>query len=89
MGPEFAPAVFLSVLTLTVGGVVLLRPLAKRLAKYLEMLIRERRELIDARPDVEALGRRLKELEERLEFSEQLTRKSAHPELPPGDPSPR
>ncbi len=43
MGPEIlAPLILTVVLTLTVGGVLLLRPIAKRLGDIAELMLREK-----------------------------------------------
>lgn len=43
MDPEIlAPLILTVVLTLTVGGVLLLRPIAKRLGDIAELLLREK-----------------------------------------------
>jgi hypothetical protein len=80
---DVAPMVMAVVLFLTAGGVILLRPISKRLGAYLEMLTEERRRsmqqgqqptdprLINA---LENLDRRLARLEERQDFTDALLR---------------
>ena len=79
---DVAPMVLGVVFVLTVGGVIVLRPLAKRLASYLEMLVDERRRTgpTEQVPDsrvvnaLENLDRRLARLEERQDFTDALLR---------------
>ena len=74
-----APMVVGTIFILTVGGVVLLKPLSKNLAQLLEAMARERQ----APPGLDAEVRRLREsldqvserlhlLEERQDFTERL-----------------
>lgn len=70
MGGDWAPAVFLSVLTITTGGVILLRPVARRLGDFLEVLIQEKRQALEARADLQGLSKRFDLLEERVHFTE-------------------
>lgn len=75
-----APMVFLVILTLTIGGVVLLKPIANKLGLLLETMARERTEpqlqqrLDHMRDLLETTSARLDLLEERQEFSEALLR---------------
>lgn len=72
-----APMIVSIVLILTVGGVVLLRPLARRLGALLDVMVLEKsktsgmedRSLGDA---IEAMNDRLLLLEERQDFTERL-----------------
>jgi hypothetical protein len=69
------------VFILTVGGVILLRPMMKRLGEFLEVLIQDKRRLggrVTAPSAVnEALEQRISLLEERVEFTERLLRAPA------------
>jgi len=72
-----APAIVAVVFTLTVGGVLLLRPIARRLGDIMELMLRERRE--GAEGEVRRMGEllenvdaRMKLLEERQDFTERL-----------------
>lgn len=77
---DVAPLVLGVVFFLTVGGVLVLRPLAKRLGSYLDLLVDERRRTLPAQPvpddrvvnALENLDRRLARLEERQDFTDQL-----------------
>lgn len=85
-----APMMMMIVLILTVGGVVLLRPLSKRLADLLEVMAIERRdpglkeELARVREMQELLSERLTLLEERQEFTDALLRNPDRKELKSG-----
>ena len=76
----FAPMVVLLTAILTVGGVLLLRPLTKRLGDLLQIMAEERRikdrpqtkELGQVRDVLEAINSRLALLEERQDFTDQL-----------------
>lgn len=91
MSEQFAAAIASSVFFLTVGGVILLRPVAARLGEYLEVLITEKRRAtpsieegggaLGAREDVE---RRLDRVEERLEWAESLLARAS--DIPSGTP---
>ena len=72
-----APMVVAIVLFVTVGGVLILRPIAQRLGVLLEAMAQEKKVLPspDAyrlREEVEALRARLELLEDRQEFTEGL-----------------
>ena len=73
-----APMVVAVVLILTVGGVVLLRPLSRRLGELLEAMAREREqprladEVERLREVMEAMSGRLALLEERVDFTDSL-----------------
>jgi hypothetical protein len=69
------------VLMLVLGGVILLRPITKRLGAYLEVLAEERRRSVPTgqvadvqriASTLEAMDRRLAALEERQEFTDAL-----------------
>lgn len=70
--------VVLITLVLTVGGVLILRPLSKRLAELLEVMTRNRREprldqeLMHIRELLDTVSQRLSLVEERQDFSDQL-----------------
>lgn len=96
MDPEsIAPMIVAVTLILTTGGVVLLRPLAKRLGAYLDQATQEKVRGADphqAQTDerlvqlLEAMDSRLGRLEERVNFTEAmlLSRSRAEaPTLPP------
>lgn len=78
MGEEWVAAVVSIVFFLTVGSVILFRPVARRLGDYLEVLIEEKRRASgtprapDLRRALEGLEQRLRLVEERLEFTENL-----------------
>ncbi len=72
-----APLIMVVVLTLTVGGVLLLRPIAKRLGDIVELMLREKQE--GAEGELRRMGdllenvhARVRLLEERQDFSERL-----------------
>lgn len=72
-----APMVVSIVLILTVGGVAVLRPLAKRVSELLELYARDRHEgaeheLGQIRDLLETINGRLHLLEERQDFTERL-----------------
>ncbi|HSH75467.1 MAG TPA: hypothetical protein VLA09_07290 [Longimicrobiales bacterium] len=85
-----APMVVSIVLILTVGGVVLLRPLAKRLSELLDSYARDREagvhvEMGRMRDLLETVNARLQLLEERQDFTERLlgtSEKERDPERP-------
>ena len=78
MDPEIlAPLILTVVLTLTVGGVVLLRPIAKRLGDIVELMIRGKQgeaegELRRMGDLLETVSARMALLEERQDFTERL-----------------
>lgn len=80
-------------LILTTGGVLVLRPLAKRLGAYLDVLVEERRAVRTQLPadnerlvnTLESIERRLARLEERQSFTDQLLSKGTRPQLERGD----
>jgi hypothetical protein len=80
---DVAPMVMAVVLFLTAGGVILLRPISKRLGAYLEMLTEERRRSMQQGQQstdprllsaLDNLDRRLGRLEERQDFTDDLLR---------------
>jgi hypothetical protein len=82
MGPAeieiIAPMIFAIILTLTIGGVILLKPIANKLGNLLEAMAKERTEpqisteLGHIRDLLETTNARLSLLEERQEFTEAL-----------------
>jgi hypothetical protein len=68
------------VVVLTIGGVILLRPISKHLGHYLEAKANERKALGQRAPEdwdrlfatLEGLANRMDSLEERQEFTERL-----------------
>lgn len=88
MEGELVAAVVGAVFFLTLGGVVLMRPIATRLSQFLEVLIEERRGGRGADSDartrrlVDSLEARLDSLEHRVHFTEELLgSQDAHPSL--------
>jgi len=72
-----APMVVLIVLSLTVGGVLILRPIAKRLGVLLEAMAKEKgvgpsHDANRIREEVETLRARLELLEDRQDFTDGL-----------------
>lgn len=73
-----APLILGVVLILTVGGVLILRPVAKHLGALLEAMTRERldprrtQELTHIREMLETMTQRLQLMEERQEFTDRL-----------------
>lgn len=72
-----APMVVAVVLILTVGGVLVLRPIAKRVSDLLELYARDRQsglesEVVQMRDLLETTNARLQLLEERQDFTERL-----------------
>jgi hypothetical protein len=72
-----APMVVSVVLILTVGGVLVLRPIAKRVSDLLELYARDRQSGLESdvghmRDLLETMNARLQLLEERQEFTERL-----------------
>ncbi len=73
-----APMVAASVLFLTIGGVLVLRPIARHLGGYLEALTRRQleggggRELEQMREVLDTMSQRLALIEERQDFAERL-----------------
>jgi hypothetical protein len=83
--------VVLVVMTLTVGGVLLLRPISRRLGDLFEAMAAERRdsgvkdELARLREMNEIMSERLALLEERQEFTDALLRSPERQKLEGGD----
>ncbi len=73
-----APMILGIVFFLTVGGVLILRPIAKHLGAYLEALTRQQLEpgrgddMLHLREALDTIDQRLHLLEERQSFSERL-----------------
>jgi hypothetical protein len=72
-----APMIVTIVLFLTVGGVLILRPIAKRVGDLLEVYAREREggmevEMRQMRELLESMNGRLQLMEERQDFTERL-----------------
>jgi hypothetical protein len=73
-----APMVFAVILTLTIAGVILLKPLSKQLGNLLEAMAKERtepqlgEELGHMRSLLETIDARLALLEERQDFTDAL-----------------
>jgi len=73
-----APMIFAIILTLTIGGVILLKPIANRLGHLLEAMAKDRSEpqlsteLNHMRDLLETTNARLTLLEERQDFSDAL-----------------
>jgi len=82
MGPGqleiLAPMVFAVILTLTIGGVILLKPIANKLGTLLEAMAKEKQEprltedLGHIRELLETMNGRLSLLEERQDFTDAL-----------------
>lgn len=74
---EVAPMVVGVVFILTVGGVALLRPIAKRVGDLLEIMAREKQQGLESdvhqiRDLLETMNARLQLMEERQDFTERL-----------------
>ena len=72
-----APMIMTIVLILTVGGVMVLRPIAKRVGDLLEVYAKERQDGLQGdvhhvRDLLETMNARLQLLEERQDFTERL-----------------
>lgn len=72
-----APMVISTVFILTVGGVILLRPVMKRLGALLDVLALQKTKSPDEenrrlRETVETMNERMTLMEERLDFAERL-----------------
>lgn len=80
-----APLILGVVLVLTVGGVLILRPIAKHLGALLEAMTRERldparsQELLHVRELLETMNQRLQLMEERQEFTDRLLERGEAP----------
>lgn len=88
---SIAPMIALVVSVLTCGGVILLRPISKRLSDVLEAYAREKSsgadtELRRVREVIETIDARLKLIEERQDFTERLLEpRRGDVRFPPGD----
>lgn len=88
---DIAPMIVMVTLILTTGGVLLLRPIARKLADYLEAATLEKRKQ-KAVPEsaapgddlLESLDHRLQRLEERVHFTESLLTQQTKAELGTG-----
>ena len=74
---EVAPMIVAIVFFITVGGVLVLRPIAKRIGDLLEIYARDRQagvegEVRQVRDLVETMNARLQLLEERQDFTDKL-----------------
>jgi len=72
-----APMIVGTVMILTTGGVLVLRPIAKRLGALLEVMAREKaslptEEIRLLRESMDTMGQRLSLIEERQDFTERL-----------------
>jgi hypothetical protein len=72
-----APMLMMIVLTITVGGVLVLRPIAKKVGDLLEVYARDRQEGIQGdvhqvRDLLETMNARMQLLEDRQDFTERL-----------------
>lgn len=86
-----APMVVAIVMFLTIGGVAVLRPIAKHLGAYLEALTKQqldparRDDLGQLRDTLDNMSQRLALLEERQDFAERLLENRERKELPRGE----
>lgn len=85
-----APMIVATILILTVGGVMVLRPLSKRFAELLEVYTQDRQkgvgnELHQMRELLETMDARLRLMEERQDFTDRLLQAS-HRERAPEHP---
>jgi len=89
-----APMVVAVVFIVTTGGVILLRPLSRRLGDLLEVMAAERGgprnedEIGRLREHLDLMGERLALLEERQEFTDALLRSPEAPKLRAGGARP-
>ena len=86
---EIAPMIVGVVLILTVGGVMVLRPIAKRIGDLLELYARDKQaglegEVHQVRDLVETMNARLQLLEERQDFTERMLARQRERPLQPG-----
>lgn len=87
---EIAPMLVAITLILTIGSVILFKPLARRLGDLLELMVKQRSGEIEAPKTermealLESLNTRLGLVEERLDFTDQLlsSRRAELKELP-------
>lgn len=88
MDASIAPMVVMVTGIVTAGGVLILRPLTKRLADLLEVMTRERRlpdrgaEIAQLRDLMQRMDARISLMEERQDFSEALLSPGDRPRLP-------
>ena len=86
-----APMVVAVVLIITGGGVLILRPIAKRISELLELYARDRsegleRDVAQMRELMETMHARFQLLEERQDFTERLLSSGREPERPGRNP---
>jgi hypothetical protein len=80
-----APLIMSVVLILTVGGVLILRPIARHLGTLLEAMTREKldggrgQDLVHIRELMETMNQRLQLMEERQEFTDRLLERGRSP----------
>ena len=72
-----APVLVTTVLSITIGGVMVLRPIAKRVGDLIELYVRERQDGLQGnihhtRDLLETMNARLQLLEDRQDFTERL-----------------
>lgn len=85
---EVAPMIVAVVMFITIGGIAILRPIAKHLGAYLEALTRQqmeggqREDLTALREILETMNQRLTLMEERQDFTERLLQERNRKELP-------
>ena len=97
MGPAqlelIAPLIFAIILTLTIGGVILLKPIANKLGHLLEAIAKEKSEphiggeFGHIRDMLETTNARLTLLEERQDFTDALLQDPERRKLKLGSPS--
>jgi len=91
---EVAPMIVGVVFILTIGGVLVLRPIAKRIGDLLEAMSREKQAGLESdvnhiRDMLESTNARLQLMEERLDFTERLlSGEKKREELPPAGRNP-
>ena len=94
MDPGFAPMIVMVTGIVTTGGVLILRPIAKHLAAYLQAMTEQSRlgsghgpqEMAQLRDTLSAVESRLALLEERQNFTENLlTSRREQQALPPNE----
>ena len=89
LDPSIAGMVVAVAFFMTAGGVLVLRPLAKRLGDILELFTKERRSGVEAdmrqtRELLEQMDARLHLIEERQDFTERLPRPATDTNSSPG-----
>ena len=82
---EIAPMIVAVVLILTVGGVIILRPISKRVSELLELYARDKdrnevHELRRMRELLESMDARMRLAEERQDFTDKLLERPARHE---------